>query len=562
MAKGTLGFGLGEAVVVVLACWGFGAAHAGPIPGSITKSGLTIDIEDFTTLPATGSTPDARINFLREEPGGADRLFANDLNGFLYTLNKSTKTTTTYLDFTAQFPQLKTSPGLASGLVTFAFHPDFATNGKLYTVHSEFENDGGTTAVLAPPVGVVEQHSVLTEWTATDPAADTFSGTRREVMRLGTVGRIHPMGDLLFDNGLLHVAIGDGQSFNTGNTGNLQRLDSYLGTVLRIDPDPDGQPMLSSNGAYSIPASNPFFEDANHDQIDDDPTTFGEILAYGFRNPHRISLDAATGSLLATDIGEQAVEEVNLITPGGNYGWAEREGTFLVGGGALPTNDNTLGFSYPVAQYDHDEGRAIAGGFVYRGSAVPELRGKFVFGDIVNGRIFYSELDDLLAADDGDAATTADIHELQLRFDGADTDLLDIVRDSLGDPSISRTDLRFGVDNAGELYILTKQDGVIRTLVSQPRTGDYNGDGFVSQADLNLVLLNWGNNSLPPDWVATDQFDGGLIGQNELNDVLLNWGDGTPPVPAGAAVPEPGTVVIVLFGALVAVRRRSLRLGD
>lgn len=489
-------------VVVQLPCWNVEVASAqGPIPAPIIKGDLTVTLEDFVRMPQTGNgaAGQARINFLREEPGGADRLFVNDLNGFLYTVDEKTREVSTYIDFTSEFPHFKTAPGMASGHVTFTFHPDFATNGRFYTVHSE-NLDGRTsptpTMPLNPPLGSAVQHGVLMEWTATDPAANVFDGTRREIMRVGTPGWWHPMGDLGFhplsepgdeDYGLLYIAVGDGQSFHQGVGENAQRLDSYLGKILRIDPNPQGQPTISKNGQYSLPESNPLAADANPDSLD-------EIYASGFRNPHRISWDTVTGHMFAAEIGEHAVEEINLIQAGRNYGWPEREGTFLLGGAALPPNDATFGFSYPVAQFDHDEGTptgntAVSSGFVYRGTNLPQLHGKYVFGEIASGRIFYSDIDDLIAAHDDDPRTTAAIHELQLVYQGVERDLIDVVAAAVGEPSIIRTDLRLAIDAEGELYATTKQDGFIRKLVTHLTSGDANTDLQFDQQDLVQVQI-------------------------------------------------------------------------
>jgi hypothetical protein len=130
----------------------------------------------------------------------------------------------------------------------------------------------------------------------------------------------------------------------------------------------------------------------------------------------------------------------------------------------LPPDDALNGFTYPAAQYDHEEGRAIAGGLVY-GRAGTSLTGQFVFGDIVTGRLFYSGADALLAAHDGDPSTTAEVRELHLSFEGSETTLLDLVRGALGRPEIGRVDLRLGTDASGRLYVTTKQDGYLRELV-------------------------------------------------------------------------------------------------
>ena len=154
----------------------------------------------------------------------------------------------------------------------------------------------------------------------------------------------------------------------------------------------------------------------------------------------------------------QNIEEVNLGIAGANYGWNVREGTFLYDYTQnqfvfpLPANDSTFGFTYPAAQYDHDEGYAIIGGFVYRGSQVPQLFGKYIFGDIKNGRVFYTDADSLINGHQ------YPIYELTLTQNGVETTLSDLVNNS-------RVDLRFGLDQEGEIYVLTKSDGLVRKLV-------------------------------------------------------------------------------------------------
>ncbi|WP_143760152.1 PQQ-dependent sugar dehydrogenase, partial [Colwellia marinimaniae] len=144
-----------------------------------------------------------------------------------------------------------------------------------------------------------------------------------------------------------------------GTMGNGQNMDNPLGAILRIDPMGSN----SGNGAYGIPASNPFVGEAGLD----------EIYAYGLRNPYRLSFDSMTGTLYAADVGQNDIEEVNVIISGGNYGWNMREGSF----GFFPNGNNggyvfeqadNMGTIDPMVEYDHDEGIAIIGGFVYRGS--------------------------------------------------------------------------------------------------------------------------------------------------------------------------------------------------
>ena len=201
---------------------------------------------------------------------------------------------------------------------------------------------------------------------------------------------------------MLYIALGDGggaddrdgQEFignpiiGHGATGNGQNTGNPLGSLLRIDPTGNN----SNNGQYEIPVDNPF---AGSD------TVLDEIYAYGFRNPFRFSFDSASGALVLADVGQNDIEEVNLIQAGGNYGWGLKEGSFR-----FEPNGNDAGFVTsaavsgnfidPVVQYDHDEGTAIIGGFIYRGSAAPALQQTYIFGDVAktgsgDGRIFYSD---------------------------------------------------------------------------------------------------------------------------------------------------------------------------
>ncbi|MEM7079188.1 MAG: PQQ-dependent sugar dehydrogenase, partial [Pseudomonadota bacterium] len=247
---------------------------------------------------------------------------------------------------------------------------------------------------------------------------------------------------------------GDGGSaFDPQDYG--QSMREPLGAILRIDP-------LSASGAraYGVPPDNPF--------VDAGPEVAPEIWAYGLRHAQHFSFDGA-GRMFINDIGQNHIEEVNLGIAGGNYGWRIREGTFATGQGiaggylgymfAAPLDPTPL--QYPVAQYDHDEGKAIGGGYVYEGAAVPELRGKYVFTDLVDGRVFYIDSTGL------EAGKQQAIHELRIFVDGRERDLLDVLGfENTYAPGQKRADLRIGRDNAGELYLLSKGDGWVRKIVA------------------------------------------------------------------------------------------------
>ncbi len=399
------------------------------------------------------------------------------------------------------------------------------------------------TPLVKPPAGEVRNESVLVEWTDTNIKNSTFEGTAREILRVGFNDMIHPMGDILFnplakpgsaDYRNLYVSLGDGGSGETpGATQTTPQLLSALqGKILRITPDLALRPKdkLSENGRYRIPATGP------------DPNPFvtvagarGEIFAYGFRNPHRMDWDAVTNTLLVNDIGLHSWEEVNVVVKGGNYGYSQREGNEVLivpGGGKTGTQlkpqvpfpasdlltveglDKPVAPIYPVAVFSHEEGDAIGSGFVYRGKKMPQMVGKYIFSDLTTGRLFYTDLAEMLAAH-GERGKQAAIHEIQIMYkspyDASEKApvkrrMYDIVadayarKDGVADPNTQqgvlpgaatatggwrgknyvpgkadpygvlygggRADVRLSMGGDGEIYVLSKTDGMIRTLAA------------------------------------------------------------------------------------------------
>ena len=350
--------------------------------------------------------------------------------------------------------------------------------------------------------GRIEREVVLIEWKDRNPSNSTFEGTARELLRLQHPLPQHPLGEMTFnpaarpgdaDWRVMYLGAGDSGSGEQRDSRrmNPQRLDTLVGKILRIVPDlreHTKTSTVSENGRYRIPNDNPFstVEGARK-----------EIWAYGLRNPHRLlwDIDPArprTPTLLAFNIGLVTWETIVVIHKGANYGYPLREGTQSMsstnGMGPLPDEDiipiqvsdtvtrGTVKPTYPVAQYSHNReigGDAIANGFVYRGKLIPALKDKLVFGDITTGRIWYANRADVLAADDGDPTTVAPIHEI-------DADLRRLTEEKFRErggkgqalPGMAmvsgrgRVDLRFAEDNDGELYILTKSDGMIRKVVA------------------------------------------------------------------------------------------------
>jgi hypothetical protein len=471
-----------------------------PFPAPIEKRGVAVEIRDVVRLPETrGMRPAeqdvnpagwARISYIRDLPDG--RRFVNDSRGFLYLLGRDHKPSV-YLDFAALFPHAVYNR-LESGLIGFTFHPEFPKNGLFYTVHGERGPGNPTAPNFVPPgfsAADATYHNVITEWHAKNPAANTFAGTRRELLRVAhmVMNLTHPMGAVEFnptarpgspDYGLLYTSGSDlgfsnGGGANANNPGQTQRLDSVITAILRIDPrSPSVSKGTKGLGDYTIPPSNRF-------AADNDPKTLGEIYAYGFRNAHRLSWDLADGTMFASDIGMNNVEEINIVRNGGNYGWMKREGIYENGmvrpGGALDqlfelpadlldgkTKDE---FIYPVAMYDHDEGQAVAGGFTYTGK-IAALRGKFVFGDVQRGRVFVADTAALKKADDGVPRTVAPIEEVQLFVrdsNGKRTNVTfqELVEKTMG-TKLPRADLHIHRGADGELLLTSRQDGMIRML--------------------------------------------------------------------------------------------------
>jgi len=483
-----------------------GQITSNPLPAKIEKRGLAVQVVDLVRLPDTRSlrpqsedvTPSgwARVSYVRDLPDG--RRFSNDSRGFIYRIDAN-NTPTVYLDFTKQFPNAIYNR-LESGLIGFVFHPEFARNGLFYTVHSEKGPGNPKKPDFIPP-GYGEKdvtyHNVITEWHATNPAANTFEGTHRELLREAHVvaNLTHPMGAVEFnptakpgdeDYGLLYTSGSDhgfsnGGGPNASNPTQTQRLDSIMTAILRIDPrSPSVTHGEKGLGDYTIPKSNKFAADG-------DPKTLGEIYAYGFRNAHRLSWDPMDGTMFASDIGMDNIEEINIVHNGGNYGWMRREGIFENGrfrGGALnqlyPLPAEILdgrvkdGFIYPVAMYDHDEGRSVTDGFAYYGR-IAALRGKFIFGDDQSGRVFASDLAAMKKADDGIPQTVAPIEEIQLYVRDASGKRIDVSFQELIDKTLGsspgRADLHISHTRDGEILIHSRQDGMIRMLVPDTAGG-------------------------------------------------------------------------------------------
>ena len=510
---------------------------------------LTLELKDFLAMPMTGAVDGsgeaaylARVNMMVEEPGGTGRVFIVDMNGPLSIFDRKTNRLTEYLDLNGReghsgiFHRLR--PDLFSqGFVALQFDPDYVHNGKFYTTHCENPADPGsagpdnanfpglnvtgykTTAAIPVPGRVVaKREDVLIEWTDTNIKDTTFEGTAREIVRLEINRPSHPLDDMIFnpaaqradpDWRVMYVSCGDGASGEAPDPKtrlNPQRLDTLVGKIWRIIPDPAehaGSSTLSDNGRYRIPNDNPFVNT---------PGARKEIWAYGLRNPHRLTWDADPANprnnhLLAEVIGLHTWETVIIVHKGANYGYSLREGPQKLNLdnslSAIPAEDKipvqihdnrTDGIvapRYPVIEYGHvpGGGDAISSGFVYRGKAFPALDGKYIFGDITTGHIWWADFKEMLAADQANnPKKTAQIHEMPIvwqRPDGGTETYPTMAAITLagyharggksadlpGHAAVAggRSDIHLATNSRGEIFVFSKSDGMIREVTGVAR---------------------------------------------------------------------------------------------
>jgi glucose/arabinose dehydrogenase len=424
------GLGLGgllwrrRSAALALATLG-GAAQATTVLPAITHGDIAIGLQAV----ATGlSAPDYAIY----APGDTSRLFVVEQNGLLRVIQNGSLLSTPALDISARVapPLVVTNANDERGFLGLAFHPDYAAPGSagyhtLYTYNSEVITPSSAPTFVAPNGAAQTYKNVVNEWKmGSDGVVDP--GSRREIVSFGKNAANHNGGTITFGtDGLLYLGLGDGGNANDVGPshlepgGNAQNLGTPLGKMLRIDPlapalTAGSGNAISSNGQYRIPSSNPF---QGTGQV-------AEIYAYGLRNPYRFSVDrtdlGGNGQIIIGDVGQNTVEEIDRLILGGNYGWGQKEGTFLFNrttgaGGAA----GTIGANSPggpaglidpitgtdgVLEYDHGDGISITGGFIYRGHALPQLYGKYIFGDLAlhpaaggqpraDGRLFYADLD-------------------------------------------------------------------------------------------------------------------------------------------------------------------------
>jgi uncharacterized repeat protein (TIGR03806 family) len=404
-----------------------------------------------------------------QAPGDSSRWFVLQKTGRVRAFQNTPNVAsfdTDFINLPVAIPAF--NAGGEGGLLGMAFHPDYASNRFVYLSWTEG----------APMV------SVVARFTSNNGGLTLDTGTRMDIIRVNQPSFTnHKGGQIGFGpDGYLYFGLGDGGSGGDPQ-GHGQDTTDVLGDMLRID--------VNGAAPYAIPATNPFFTTPGAKCPADQSSTTNcpEIYASGLRNPWRWSFDRATGELWLGDVGQGAREEIDRIERGGNYGWNCREGRIAYSG-APGTCGPASAFVEPVHDYGRSLGASVTGGYVYRGSALPALTGRYIFGDFITGRIWR-------LVPDGTGGFTSE-------------ELLDTTY------SISS----FGEANDGELYVVDYSGGDLYRIVDggggqpgqSPVATQLSATGCVSQQNpalpssglvpYSVAAPFWSDNATKERWLA------------------------------------------------------------
>jgi glucose/arabinose dehydrogenase len=367
-------------VAFLLSCGGGGSSDKGTTPTTVSGH-----VSVALASVATGFSAPLDV----ENPGdNTGRLFVVQQGGQIRILQNGTIAATPFLDITG-----KVTSGGETGLLGLAFHPNYSQNRHFYLNYTR--------------TSVGQLQTVITEYqTSTIDPNVADPNSERILLTVNQPFPNHKAGQLSFgSDGYLYFGLGDGGS-NGDPLRNGQNTQVLLGKMLRIDVN-----NTSTGKPYAIPADNPFVSGGGQP----------EVYAYGFRNPWRFSFDTSSGRLFVADVGQDAFEEIDIVTKGANYGWNVMEGTHCF---SPSSGCSMTGLTLPIHDYPRADGTTVIGGFVYRGTAIANLQGAYIFGDFGSGKIW------MLRENPANTWTR--------------TELL----------STGRQISSFGQDQAGELYVV------------------------------------------------------------------------------------------------------------
>ena len=585
----------------------------------------TLDLRPFVQMPSGFNN----INSMTTRPGD-NRLYVTTAEGTIFRVDDNgsgAHVATPWFNLASAMAAgghplyWDGTTGSQAGLQSVAFHPDFNNPGmpgygKFYTSMEatrpanpsdpSYKYLGNTASGV---YGTVPGDGLLAEWTYNFQTGQVDSNSYRELFRANMPLQDHPIKQARFDPyarpgdadyGLLYMTHGDSNPQDSPNNDPQDRGD-LMGKMIRINP------LQSGADRYTIPADNPFAGSS-------DTNTLKEIYAYGFRNPHTFSFNRDSQGnirILVGDIGRSNVEEVDLVTPGSNYGWTKREGTFVhkqgtvfppsanpnagyvYGVSALPANEATIGvdsygtrYTYPVAQYDHNgtnvqlgtdyTATSIATGFVISNGSDPALQNQLVFNNFAfnTGNAYHTDFTEMLNAvtqldpndpsrDSPSELTQATKYRLHLALDGDNNPntpptTSDDLNTLLG---VFRNDARYGEGLFGEMYISTK-DATKRSIYlvtnSVPLSGDYNKNHVVDAADYTVWRDSMGQSGYH---LAADGNGDGVVDSLDREVWQSNFGKVWTATGGGsaAAVAEPATWALALVAAAILLWQRPRR---
>ncbi len=373
--------------VLLPSCGGGGGSFSTPPPANLVLNNVVSGLTNPLGL---------------EKPPGDARLFVVEQPGTIRIIKNGALLSGTFLDIRS----LVNFDGQEQGLLGMAFHPNYSTNRKFYV---NYNRDNGTRQTV-----IAEFQASASDPDQADPT------TERDLLVINQPFTNHKGGQLVFGaDGLLYIGLGDGGIPPTDPNNSGLNLNTLLGKMLRIGVDPP----FTGSLQYAIPPDNPFVGGGG----------LPEIYAYGLRNPWRFTLERGGSRIFVADVGESSWEEVDILQNGGNYGWSVMEGDHCFN---PPTGCDTSNKVLPIIEYPHTVGIAVIGGYVYKGTAIPSLANKYIFGDLT-GKIFS------LTEAPANTWTQADLLTTNLTISS------------------------LGQDNSGEMYVLDYGGGNVLKLTSQ-----------------------------------------------------------------------------------------------